>query len=249
MIHDVDEALRTLIKAEGLGESDVEVVLDAPRKDWAARCTAPTVDLFLYDIREQASRRQAGMIDVHDEAGRITARKPYPRVFRLSYLITAWTQRAEDEHRLLTVVLACFLRHDRFPPEMLSETLRACSDPPRISIAQGPPQDRQISEIWTSLGGELKASLDLNVSASIETGVIEKAAELVRETPRFRFSGPDGVDEAAAKPVGASARGADLHRNDRGVGAVWESDEGELVHGGTDAELGRSVRVRGMPRR
>lgn len=248
MIYDIDEALRTLIKSDALSESDVEVVLDAPRKEWAARCTAPTVDLFLYDLRETASRRQAGMIDVRDKTGRITGRKPHPRVFRLSYLITAWTQRPEDEHRLLTLVLACFMRNDRFPTEMLSEALRACDDPPRIAIAQGPPQDRQISEIWTSLGGELKASLDLNVSASIETGVIEMAAALVRETPRLSFSDSDGRAERAARPLGALG-GPDLRPNERGAGAVWESEEGELVHGGTGPELGRGVRVRGMPRR
>ncbi|MGH9129647.1 MAG: DUF4255 domain-containing protein [Acidimicrobiales bacterium] len=246
MIHDVDEALRSLIKREALDGADVEVVLDAPKKDWAARCTAPTIDLYLYDIREVASRRRTGMVEVRDEDGRITARKPFPRVFRLSYLLTAWTQRPEDEHRLLTLVLGCFLRHESFPADLLSKVLAASIEPPKISIAQAPPQDRQISEVWSALGGELKASLDLSVIASIETGVIERAAGLVREVPRFTLSDPAGRSEEAGR---RRELPPELGRP-QVVAGVWHDDgDGELVHGGKDPEPGRSVRIRSMPRR
>ena len=63
MIGAIDEALRSLIRAEVVG-SDVEVVLDAPTKDWAARRNAPTVDVYLYDIREDLRRRERGWVDV-----------------------------------------------------------------------------------------------------------------------------------------------------------------------------------------
>lgn len=262
MIHDVDEALKALIKREALGGADVEVVLDAPRKDWAARCTAPTIDLYLYDIREVANRRRAGTMDVRDHDGHVTARKPYPRTFRLSYLLTAWTQRPEDEHRLLSATLGCFLRHEIFPEDLLSETLAGSVEAPRISVAQGPPQDRQVSDIWSALGGELKASLDLNVVATIETGVIERAAALVREIPRIAVSERSGASEPAPGRRAASRRsaagtgareaatGADpADARPRVLAGVWHDDEGEVVRGGKDAEPGRSVRVRGMPRR
>lgn len=256
MIHDVDDALQRLIKAEALGGADVEVVLDAPRKDWAARCTAPTIDLYLYDIREVGARRRAGTMEVRDEDGHITARKPYPRTFRLSYLLTAWTQRPEDEHRLLGAALGCFLRHGSFPEDLLSETLAASVEPPRISIAQGPPQDRQVSDIWSALGGELKASLDLNVVATIETGVIERAAALVREIPRIAVSDRSGAPQPAPRRPDTSRRGAAgtgganaAHAQAKVLAGVWHDEQGEVVQGGKGAEPGRSVRVRGMPRR
>ena len=40
---------------------DVDVVFDAPTKDWAARRNAPTVNLYLYDIREDLRRRERGL--------------------------------------------------------------------------------------------------------------------------------------------------------------------------------------------
>ena len=46
---------------------------------------------------------------------RVIARHLPPRHFKLSYLVTAWTQRPEDEHRLLSSLLGCFLRYDALP--------------------------------------------------------------------------------------------------------------------------------------
>src|SRR3990170_3124272 len=60
VIAQVDDALRTLVRTEALDGSDVDVVFDAPTKDWAARRNAPTVNLYLYDIREDIRRRERG---------------------------------------------------------------------------------------------------------------------------------------------------------------------------------------------
>ncbi|MYU47934.1 DUF4255 domain-containing protein, partial [Streptomyces sp. SID7803] len=58
MIHEVDEGLRLLLVDAGLEDSGVELVFDAPpTKDWSARRNAPTVSVFLYGIREDATRR------------------------------------------------------------------------------------------------------------------------------------------------------------------------------------------------
>ena len=93
MIYEVDEALRALVRRDALPGSDVEVVFDAPTKDWASRRNTPTVDIYLYDIREDLRRRERGMINDYDSAGRVVDRRLPPRYFKLSYLVTAWTQR------------------------------------------------------------------------------------------------------------------------------------------------------------
>ena len=66
----------------------------------------PTIDVYLYDIREDLRRRERGLLNEYDEdQTRIIARHLPPRHFKLSYLVTAWTQRPEDEHRLLSALL------------------------------------------------------------------------------------------------------------------------------------------------
>ena len=116
MIHEVDSALRALIDRD-TGIRDVEVVFDAPTRDWASRRTTPTVDVYLYDIREDMRRRERGVLNEYNEdRSRIIGRNLPPRHFKLSYLVTAWTQRPEDEHWLLSALLATFLRYDAMRP-------------------------------------------------------------------------------------------------------------------------------------
>ena len=170
MIPDVDAALRALIEREALDRSGVEVVFDAPTKDWASRRTAPTVDVYLYDLREDLRRRERGMVNEYDDEGRVRGRHLPPRHFKLSYLVTAWTQRPEDEHRLLADLLACFLRHDALPPELLDGPLAELRLPVPVTIALPPPEDRSFADVWSALGGELKPSLDVVVCAPVDTG-------------------------------------------------------------------------------
>ncbi len=181
MIHEVDEALRLMVRSEALAGADVEVVFDAPTKDWAGRRNAPTVNLYLYDIREDLRRRERGLLNEYDGRGVVTARHLPPRHVKLSYLITAWTQRPEDEHRLLASLLSCFLGYEAIPPELLSGPLGELGLPVPLTVALPPPEDRSFADVWTALGGELKPSLDIVASTPVDTGRSYPAAPPARE--------------------------------------------------------------------
>jgi Pvc16 N-terminal domain len=192
VIHEVDSALLALIRREATGARDIEVVFDAPTKDWAGRRNAPTIDVYLYDIREDLRRRERGLINEYDDDERIAARILPPRHFKLSYLVTAWTQRPEDEHRLLSGLLSCFLRYDAIPADLLTGPLAELGAPVPITIALPPPEDRSFADVWSALGGELKPSLDLVVCAPTDTGRRYEAATLVTVPPRVSMGGTDG---------------------------------------------------------
>src|ERR671923_2370161 len=128
MIQDVDESLRALVKRDALNGSKAEIAFDAPTKEWSSRRNTPTVDLYLYDIREDLEQREVMWEDVRDDSGAVSERRPPPRRFKLSYLVTAWTQRPEDEHRLLSALLSCFISHQRMPPELLNGSLAALGE-------------------------------------------------------------------------------------------------------------------------
>jgi hypothetical protein len=196
LIHDVDESLRALLRTEAFVGSEVEVVLDAPTKEWASRRNAPTVDLYLYDIREAPDQSQMGEVELRGDDGIITGRRPHPRVFKLSYLLTVWTQRPEDEHRILSTILAHLLQYDLLPESVLQGTLVGSSQPVQLRVAQPPPQDRSVSDVWSAMGGELKPSLDLVVLAPLEAGVLAQAGPPVIEEPKFHFDPGSGAGEA-----------------------------------------------------
>ncbi len=189
MINEVDETLRTLLRAEILQGTDVEVELEAPTREWSARHSAPTIDMYLYDIREDVARRQGGQIPQYNEEGRVVGHLPPARTYRLAYLVTAWTQRPEDEHRLLAAVLGCLLRYDFIPKEHHTELLRDNNVVLMLQVGSPPPQDRQVSDVWTALGGNLKPSLDVVVSVKLDAGVLQAAGPLVDEPMFLRTRG------------------------------------------------------------
>jgi Pvc16 N-terminal domain len=190
MIHDVDESIRALVRREVTSQGDVEVVFDAPTKEWASRRSAPTIDIYLYDIREDMRRRQLGRVDLINDAGRKVAHRLPPRFFKLSYLLTAWTQRPEDEHRLLAALLECFLRNDALPVEALVGDLAEQGIPLPLTLAIPPPEDRALSDVWSALGGELKPSLDLVIVAPWDLNRTVPAAPLVREPVEVEMQDP-----------------------------------------------------------
>jgi hypothetical protein len=195
MLSEIDAGLRSLLLREVVDGDEVTLAFDAPTREWAAGRNAPTLDLYLYDIREDLGSRVSGECDVRDDNGRIVGREPPPRTYRLSYLVTAWTSRPEDEHRLLDRVLACLVRHSAVPPDDLSGALAGWSRPVLLSVAVPPTHERSISEMWTALGGVLKPSLDLVVSAPLRVADAVSAAPLVREPLDLRVNGDESRAE------------------------------------------------------
>jgi hypothetical protein len=171
MISVVDDALREIVRTQALDSSDVDVVFDAPTKDWAARRNSPTVNIYLYDIREDLRRRERGWSEERGPDGVVVARRPTPRFFKLSYLVTAWVQRPEDEHRLLDTLLRGFLRYDALPRDLVTGLLAEPGLVVPVTVGLPPPEDRAFADVWSALGGELKPSLDIVVVAPIDTGV------------------------------------------------------------------------------
>lgn len=208
MIYEVDEALRGLIRERALSGSDVDVVLDAPTKEWAGHRNAPVVDAYLYDIREDLRRRERGVINEYDDGGRVIGRHLPPRYFKLSYLVTAWTQRPEDEHRLLSAVLQCFLRHDAIPDSLLTGSLAELGLPVGITVGLPPPEDRGFADVWSALGGELKPSLDIVITAPVDTGQRRDIAALVTEPLILTASGLHGSPGPETRAGSTSPEGS-----------------------------------------
>ncbi|MER6301837.1 DUF4255 domain-containing protein [Kitasatospora sp. NPDC001539] len=171
MIHEVDEALRLLLAETGLPERGIEVVFDAPTRDLAARRTAPTVSVFLYGIREETGRRQTGVIAAYDADGMVVGHRAAPRWFELGYLVTVWTNRPQDEHRLLAEVLQCVTAVEALPARMLTGTLAELGLTVELDIAGRDTGLPSVSDVWSALGGELRPSIDLRVLAPLPGGL------------------------------------------------------------------------------
>jgi hypothetical protein len=187
MLADLDESLRTLLKRDldRHGFDGVDIVFDAPTKEWAAALSAPTVNLFLYDLREATDRRVNEWREQRGN-GRATEERPPLRV-EVSYAVTAWTRQVEDEHRLLSQVLAVLYAHPVLAGDVLAGTLANGTQPYPLDTktAQGRAEDK--ADFWTSIGGQYKASIDYLVFLSCEPGTrFERGPEVRTTTLRLR---------------------------------------------------------------
>ncbi|MDQ6783003.1 MAG: DUF4255 domain-containing protein [Actinomycetota bacterium] len=233
MINEVDEALRTLVKTDVVNGTDVEVLFDAPTRDWASRRNTPTIDLYLYDLREDTKRRSAGMFEHRNEQGLVTERKALPRYFKLAYLITAWTQRPEDEHRLLSAILACFMRYEVLPPFALTPLLAEVGFPLAVQIAYPPPEDRQVSDVWSSVGGDLKPSVDLVITMPIQPEQFYDVAQAVMAPMRLRSVGHTTMEmEDDDRQLGDHQIG---HRGPNGATATAPDSGGDAAQAAAGA--------------
>jgi hypothetical protein len=197
VIHEVDEVLKGLLSGGALAGTGVEIAFDAPTREWAARRNAPTIDAYLYDIREDVRRRERGAISVKDERGVVLRRRQPPRWFRLSYLVTAWTKRPQDEHRMLSAVLATLLPREVLPPEELTGALAALGLTVPLTVAGLHSEARSLADIWSALGGELKPSLDVIVTAPFPSFPEYDAGPPVTEGAGVRVRGTDGTLEGS----------------------------------------------------
>ncbi|WP_395366826.1 DUF4255 domain-containing protein [Streptomyces sp. YH02] len=177
MLHEIDEALRRLLTPAVEGD----VAFDAPTREWAARRNAPALNAYLYDIREDVARRERGAHAEWDAQGVVTRRRLPPRWFRLSYLVTAWTSRPEDEHRLLSGAMALLLPHEVLPDDSVPESVRSITTSLPISVAVPPTESRSLADIWSALGGELKPSLDVVITTPFPVTPVYEVAPPVTE--------------------------------------------------------------------
>jgi Pvc16 N-terminal domain len=181
VIPEIDEALFNLLRTGAVPDKGVEVAFEAPTRDWAARRNGPAVNAYLYDIREDVGRRATDAQVVRDAAGIPVGRRRPLRSFRLSYLVTSWTKRAQDEHRLLAAVLGCLLGTDVLPLAGTGTLARLGAAIP-LSVAVPPQESRSLADIWSALGGDLKPSLDVVIVAPFPNQVLEPVGPAVTES-------------------------------------------------------------------
>lgn len=164
MIGEVDTALGDLLRSRAVPGDQVDISFDPPTRDWVAGRDVPTVNAYLYDIREDPGRREYGMISVRDESGAVVQRRRPWRHFRLSYLVTCWTRRPEDEHRLLSSALGCLIGTEVLPVTGTGP-LASLALPVLLTLGTPPDDSRSAADLWSALGGDLKPSLDVVVIA------------------------------------------------------------------------------------
>jgi len=169
MIRDLSQTLRLLLTQGVPAElATAQIVFDRPSEQFNP--TQATIDLFLYDIRENVELR-SNESTVERLNGQATIHRPPLRI-NCSYLVTAWPggvsgdELALQEHRLLSQVLQVLARYPTIPESFLQGTLVGQTLPLPMVTAQAEGL-KSPSEFWTAMGRQLRPSLNVVVTLAI----------------------------------------------------------------------------------
>jgi Pvc16 N-terminal domain len=170
---DLDEALRALLRRElaGVGFEGIAVAFEAPDREWAATVTQPTLNLFLYDLRENQQRRRAQW-ERGEAGGRRTETRP-PLWLDASYTLTAWSRAVQDEHRLLSQALTVLYGHPELPADVLPAALAGL--PERfgpLCARVGDPELDATADFWMAVGGPYRLSFHYIVTVPFPSGAV-----------------------------------------------------------------------------
>lgn len=209
MLLDLDESLRSLLRTAPLASGSVRVEFDPPNKDWVARRTAPTLNLFLADLREDTTRRVSNYDINRDRHGVPITRQPADRLFRVAYAITAWTSKPEDDHQLLGSALQLLVANSYIPEDhCIGEIRQLFDDGKPVPISVGTPvlSDRLATELWTSIGGQYRPSLTLVAQLPVAVHRLEKTGPPQTQPPVYKF---EAVTETNVEIIHGREAGAD----------------------------------------
>src|SRR5215472_1821305 len=116
MLHEVHNALQRLLYERGqISAREVDIQFERPTRERIDKLTRPTINLFLFDLQENAELRQNGFRTRSND--RLAERYLPPRYFDLRYMVSILTSAIEDEHLLLWRVLTTLVRHPQIPLE------------------------------------------------------------------------------------------------------------------------------------
>lgn len=173
MITDLDNSIKKLLTTElSIKNGEIDIQFAQPTREWSARLNKPTINFFLFDIRENVTLRQHQWEQLaRNSDGTPTTTQLKRTPFRLDchYLLTSWVPqgRADDEHRLLSLLLLTLFRHPTLPPEFFQGQMaqQPFAVPCRVAshdMLTNP------TEIWTVLDNELRPCISLLVTIALD---------------------------------------------------------------------------------
>lgn len=169
MIDDLDEALRQLLIRElPIANGEVDIQFDQPKREWSARMSRPTINLFLYDVRENQKLRQTQpMWEIERNPDGTSTQHRKPTRVDLYYMITAWATEPEDEHRLLSRTLMALFRFPSLPDDLLPESFQNQTKQIPIQVAQY-SDTQNTTDIWSVLDNEMRPVIAFVVTLALD---------------------------------------------------------------------------------
>jgi hypothetical protein len=233
MFADLDETIRQLlIRDVPLDLSEVDVSFETPDRDWSGRLSRPTINCFLYDVRENLELRATDFEHMRNNTNGTSTSRRMPARIDATYQITIWARAPEDEHHLLWRVLAVLFRTPVLPDDILIGGLKNQQYVTHAKVIQPNQARANPAELWQSIDNRIRPALTYTITIPLDPD-IEFTSPMVftRRTRVFK----EGTDEPVAEGIQIRGRVHDKKDAEKSIanavvtlketGAIYTTDE------------------------
>jgi hypothetical protein len=184
MIQDFDKTIEKAIYELGrLSRTEVDVSFEQPNGEWSARINRPTVNVWCFDMVENVKLRHHSW--EFETRGQTAVGRIHPMRFDLTYLVTAWARKVEDEHNLLWRALSALVQVREIEPERAEGLLK--DQPFRIPLLVGhmPERTASLSDLWSVLNNQMRLGFTFVVTLALDPSVVVETP--ITSERRMRF--------------------------------------------------------------
>jgi Pvc16 N-terminal domain/Carboxypeptidase regulatory-like domain len=203
MIRDLSTTLQAILSDPSLATPFPELskaMIAFDRPDDGFKPAQTTIDLFLFDVRENMELR-SNEPTIERLNGQAVIHRAPMRV-ACTYLVTAWPVGGTDlvlqEQRLLAQVLQVLSSYPIIPATYLKGKL-AGQEPPLPMMASHPEELKNPAEFWTAIGNKMRASL--TVAVTIGMDVFAPVTAPIAKTGMLRVGERTAPDQETLIPA------------------------------------------------
>lgn len=203
MISELNEALRELMLREmPMRRGDIDIQFDLPKRDWSARLSKPTLNIYLYDILENIELRGSEQWTQKDNGdGTVTLERNPVRV-NFYYLVTSWAKEIQDEQQLLSSAMITLLRQPTIPEDLLPKGLQGQRLPVRLETVQNKGLAK-MSDFWGPVDNDPHPGIRLMVTLTVDPHQPVVTPQVATSEMRFRQT-PPPTSRAGERPKEAA---------------------------------------------
>jgi hypothetical protein len=219
VLADLDETVRQLlIRDVPLDLAEVDVTFDPPDREWSGRLSRPTINCFLFDVRENTDLRQAEWAVRRERSSSTATRTRPPMRIDAAYNVTVWARAPEDEHRLLWRVLSALARHAILPGEVAAGAVAEQLFPIQARVAQPDGTRTNPTDLWQVLDNRIRPGLSYILTLTLDPSVAITSPLVFTRAARVGLS--DGSDSSMAELLQIGGRVRDRKDTTRPVASA-----------------------------
>ncbi|HLV34692.1 MAG TPA: Pvc16 family protein [Spirillospora sp.] len=186
MLHDLDRTIEKILRDRGgLKENEIDISFEQPTSEWSATISRPTINCWGFDLRENLKLRNMEMEINRNMKKREAHMRMVPMRLDVTYLITAWARKAEDEHQLLWRALAALAHYIALDPEQCEGGLKDQPYDIPVMVAQVTEAAQNITDVWSVLDNEMKMGFTFVATLALDLQRVLEAPLVLEGRLRF----------------------------------------------------------------